>query len=390
MVTLRNRSADSARTGLWRSRWAALGAAVAVSLGAGGMFVAQAAPGASESTIVTVTPERILDTRDPVNVGLAGPFVSAVSQKLQVTGSIATTTGTKTVVPAGATGVLLNVTPVSATANGFISIRPGDAAGAPTTSSLNFTTGNIAPNGVQVALPTAGANAGKIDITFDAYGVAGPTTDILIDVVGYMTNTGLKELVADVALKANTADVNAALATKANAADVYTKADADARFLPVKTVLSYSGSNPDSSITVNYELIRTVGVFTKRSGNTALHLEWSGHHRMVGTGTFCHYQLRIDGKANDGDSALNAQLDQEGNAISYAPAESLTTFAEFPGLAAGAHTVQLFVRGNATECELNPGNFNQQVIVEEYSASAISSFDVLVDSLTAQSEASGQ
>ena len=192
-----------------------MGAAIAVSLGAGGMFVAQAAPGASESTIVTVTPERIMDTRDPVNVGLAGPFVSAVSQKLQVTGSIATTTGTKTVVPAGATGVLLNVTPVSATANGFISIRPGDATGAPTTSSLNFTTGNIAPNGVQVALPTAGANAGKIDITFDAYGVAGPTTDILIDVVGYMTNTGLQEIVAKVALKANTADV-------------YTKAQADA------------------------------------------------------------------------------------------------------------------------------------------------------------------
>ena len=41
--------------GLWRSRWAAVGAAVAVSLGAGGLFVAQAAPGPSESTIVTVT-----------------------------------------------------------------------------------------------------------------------------------------------------------------------------------------------------------------------------------------------------------------------------------------------------------------------------------------------
>jgi hypothetical protein len=147
--------------------------------------------------VVTVTPERILDTRDPNNVGLNGPFVSAVSQKLQVTGSIPTATGTKTVVPAGATGVLLNVTPVGATADGFISIRPGDATGAATTSSLNFTTGDILPNAVQVGVPTAGANAGKIDITFDAYGVAGPTTDILIDVVGYMTSAGLQELVAD-------------------------------------------------------------------------------------------------------------------------------------------------------------------------------------------------
>jgi hypothetical protein len=199
-------SADVARgerAPLWRSRWAAIGAAIAVSLGAGGLFVSHAAPGSSESTIVSVTPERILDTRDPNNVGLGGPFVSAVSQKLQVTGSIPTATGTKTVVPTGATGVLLNVTPVNATADGFISIRPGDATGTATTSSLNFTRGDILPNAVQVAVPTAGSNTGQIDITYDAYGQAGPTTDILIDVVGYMTSAGLQELVADVASKAD-------------------------------------------------------------------------------------------------------------------------------------------------------------------------------------------
>lgn len=222
MATTETRPNHDHRRGLWRSRWAAVGAAIAVSLGAGGLFVAQAAPGPAESTIVTVTPERILDTRDPVNLGLAGPFTSPVAQKLQVTGSIPTATGTKVVVPAGATGVLLNVTPVNMTANGFISIRPGDATGAATTSSLNFTTGvaGVVPNAVQVAIPTAGANAGQIDITYDAYGQAGRTTDILVDVVGYMTNTGLQQLVADVATKANSADVNAALATKVNAGPV--------------------------------------------------------------------------------------------------------------------------------------------------------------------------
>lgn len=198
MMTSGDLMETSPRPGLWRSRWAAIGAAVAVSVGAGGLFVAQAAPGPSESTIVTVTPERILDTRDPVNVGLPGPFVSAVAQKLQVTGSVPTTTGTKVVVPLGATGVLLNVTPVSPSADGFISIRPGDATGVAATSSLNFTKGAILPNSVQVGLPTSGPNAGKIDITYNAYGIAGPTTDILIDVVGYMTSSGLKQLVADV------------------------------------------------------------------------------------------------------------------------------------------------------------------------------------------------
>ena len=198
------KSGTSERGRLWRSRWAAAGAAIAVSLGAGGLLVAQAAPAPSGSTVVTVTPVRILDTRDPVNVGLSGPFVSAVSQKLKVSGSIPTTSGVKTVVPDGATGVLLNVTPVNATADGFIAIRPGDATGAPSTSSLNFTAGSILPNSVQVALPTSGANAGRIDITYDAYGAAGPTTDVLIDVVGYTADAGLEAITQRLdALEAN-------------------------------------------------------------------------------------------------------------------------------------------------------------------------------------------
>lgn len=162
---------------------------------------AEALPSLEESTTVSVTPERILDTRDPTNVGLAGPFVSPNAQKLQVTGSVPTTTGTKVVVPAGATGVVLNVTSINSTADGFISVRPGDATGAPATSSLNFTAGTIIPNSVQVSMPTTGPNAGQIDITYDAFGTPGPTTDILIDVVAYTTNTGLQE-------------INAALATK--------------------------------------------------------------------------------------------------------------------------------------------------------------------------------
>jgi hypothetical protein len=177
---------NAPRRRLWRSRWAAIGAAIAVTFGGGGLFVANAAS-SPPSSVVTIDPVRILDTRDPVNVGLPGPFVSAVSQKLQVSGPVPTTTGTQTPVPDGSTGVLLNVTVVNPSADGFLSVRPGDATGAPTTSSLNFKAGDIVPNSVQVALPTAGANAGQIDITYDAFGVAGPTTEVLIDVVGYTT-----------------------------------------------------------------------------------------------------------------------------------------------------------------------------------------------------------
>ncbi len=172
------------RGALWRSRWAAVGAALAVTLGAGGLVAVNAASGVPSSTVLT-DPVRILDSRDPLNVGLPGPFRSQVSQRLKVTGPIPTTTGTATVLPEGATGVLLNVTAVAPQANGFISIRPGDAAGLPSTSSLNFTAGQIVPNSVQVALPTTGTNAGQIDITYDAFGLPEPVTDIRIDVVGY-------------------------------------------------------------------------------------------------------------------------------------------------------------------------------------------------------------
>lgn len=178
------------RSRLWRSRWAAIGAAVAVTFGAGGLFAASAA--SPESSTVAIEPVRILDTR--TDVGLAGPFVSPVSQDLKVTGSIPTATGAKTVVPGGATGVFLNLTPVSSTAAGFISVRPATATGLPTTSNVNFTVGAINPNAVLVELPVGGADDGKIEITFDAFGTAGPTTEVLVDVVGYTTDARIKAL----------------------------------------------------------------------------------------------------------------------------------------------------------------------------------------------------
>ena len=217
-------SADRPR--LWRSRWAAIGAAVAVTFGGGGLFAVSAA--SPESSVVTLEPVRILDTRDPLNVGLAGPFVSPAPQDLKVTGAVATTTGTKTVVPTGATGVFLNVTPVGSTAAGFISVRPANAAGLPSTSNVNFTVGAINPNAVLVELPVGGADDGKIEITFDAFGAAGPTSDVLVDVVGYTTDAKLKALQAEVdAVEA----VNAAQQAQIDAkADAYTKSESDAKY----------------------------------------------------------------------------------------------------------------------------------------------------------------
>lgn len=180
---------------------AQFGAGIAIAAVALTSFTALATSGPSpeESTFVPVTPVRILDTRDGVDLGLAGPFVSPVGQDLQVTGEIPTATGTRTVVPQGASGVVLNVTVVNPGAAGFLAVRPAGTPGAPTTSNLNFEAGVVTPNAVNVALPTTGAGAGKIEITYDAFGQAGPSTDVLVDVVGYTTSGGLQELVAVVA-----------------------------------------------------------------------------------------------------------------------------------------------------------------------------------------------
>ena len=247
---------------------------------------AEALPGPSESTVVNVSPERVLDTRDPVNLGLLGPFVSPVSQKLQITGSISTATGTKVVVPAGATGVLLNVTAVGPSADGFVSIRPGDATGSPTTSSLNVTAGSTVPNAVQVSLPTSGANAGKIDITYDALGTAGPTTDLLIDVVAYTTNAGLQDINTELGKKANTADVytrtevdtelgkkanttdvDTELAKKANTADVYTRNEVDARGAD-----AYATVDPDGTLNPAFSSFGTFTVTKGTAGRYSLTL----------------------------------------------------------------------------------------------------------------------
>lgn len=178
------------RGALWRSRWAAIGAAVAVSIGAGGAIgLASAAPGTS-SHFISITPVRVLDTRNGVDVGLAGPFVSPVSQDLMITGNIPTTAGAQIVVPTGATGVVLNVTVVQPSLAGFLSVRPADAVGAPATSSLNFEAGVTQPNAVTVQVPTIGPDTGEIELTYDAYGSAGATTDVLVDVVGYYAPQG--------------------------------------------------------------------------------------------------------------------------------------------------------------------------------------------------------
>ncbi len=144
--------------------------------------VAAQATGTIASSVVTVTPTRVLDTR--FGTGLSGPILSNQSAKLQITGPVPTrvegATVSQNVVPAGSTGVLLNVTALQPEAGGFVSIRPGSASGEPSASNLNFIAGQTVPNAVTTAL----APDGTIDIWYGS-GTSGTRTGILIDIVGF-------------------------------------------------------------------------------------------------------------------------------------------------------------------------------------------------------------
>ncbi len=156
-----------------RSRWAAIGAAVAVTIGAGGIAITNAAGGAGvPSAFVPITPCRLFDTRADSTVGpRSTPLNTGETYVQQVTG----TNGNCTI-PAGAAGVAFNVTIVNGSAPSYLTVWPSDAT-RPLASSLNWVAGTPAiPNKVDVRL----SPDGKVSL-FDNNG----SVDVLADIVGY-------------------------------------------------------------------------------------------------------------------------------------------------------------------------------------------------------------
>src|SRR5664280_1567354 len=129
-------------------------------------------PDTSGATYHTLTPTRILDTRDGTG-GLSGPFSSRVARTFGVTGHGG--------VPAGATAVTGNLTVTGQTSLGFLYIGPV-ATNNPTSSTLNFPLGDDRANGVTVAL----GGGGTLSATYAA-STSGPTAQVIFDVTGYFT-----------------------------------------------------------------------------------------------------------------------------------------------------------------------------------------------------------
>jgi hypothetical protein len=157
----------------FRSRWAAIGAAVAVCLGAGGIGISQATTSSGEMPIYQpIEPCRLADTRPDFLVGTrATPIAADEAYTLSGWGTVGQCT-----LPNGSTALSLNVTAVDATQGTFLTLYPADAT-RPNASHLNPAPGQPpTPNAVNVDLDTSGE--------FKIFNKAG-TVHVIIDVVGY-------------------------------------------------------------------------------------------------------------------------------------------------------------------------------------------------------------
>ena len=159
---------------LVRSRWAAIGAAVAVTLGGGGISLVGAAVDSGDQPITVFLDEpcRLLHTGK--GIGRSTPLQA---------GEIHTVAATEPTgpcnVPAGAVGLVTNVTALNATANTNLRFFPAGGQ-VPGTSNLNPRPGGApTPNAVTVGLN----GAGQFSIR-NAFG----TVDVIVDVAAYLVD----------------------------------------------------------------------------------------------------------------------------------------------------------------------------------------------------------
>lgn len=165
---------SSATTDVRHSRWAALGAAIATSLGAGGLMTASADVGSGERpAFVAIAPCRVADTRPaPDNVGARN---GALGPGETYTLAIRGTNGNCTI-PADAVGVGVNLAAVAPSADSYLTLFPSDAA-RPLAANLNVVGGQ--PPVSNAATVRLGAD-GSISV----YNLAG-TVHVTLDVTGY-------------------------------------------------------------------------------------------------------------------------------------------------------------------------------------------------------------
>ena len=129
-----------------------------------------------------ITPTRVCDTRAGNPSALSGAAAQCDGKTLHAGLPLEVTVAGLAGVPAsGVSAVILNVTVTDPSSSGFLTVYPAGQA-APLTSNLNFTKGETVANSVEVGL----GSAGQIAIVTNA-----TTTDVVVDVEGYVASTAL-------------------------------------------------------------------------------------------------------------------------------------------------------------------------------------------------------
>jgi len=168
--------------------WFATGVALTItSIATFGAWRANAAVTPGESTFVPVAPCRLFDTRPDQNIADSNttPIGQTETRTQQVTGQVGNCD-----IPAGISGVAMNVTIVNPTADSFLVLFPADETTLPVGSNLNWTAGQSpTPNKVDVKL----SPGGQVKI-FNNTG----TVDVLADIVGYYTTSTITQLTSDI------------------------------------------------------------------------------------------------------------------------------------------------------------------------------------------------
>jgi hypothetical protein len=137
-----------------------------------GYFVAHS----SGSTYVSLTPNRLVDSRAGTHLGLQASVRSGTPAWFTVVNRDPSDSTRN--VPSDAVAVTGNLTVTNQHSAGYLALTPTKPSGTPTTSTLNFPTGDNRANAVTVPLTD-----GRLWVTF--VGTAGTTTDVVFDVTGY-------------------------------------------------------------------------------------------------------------------------------------------------------------------------------------------------------------
>jgi hypothetical protein len=118
---------------------------------------------------VPLAPSRILDSR--IDLGKTGPFSSGVPGTVHVRSAGG--------VEDDAAALSGNLTVVGQTRSGYVAMTPQPTAN-PTTSTINFPTGDVRGNGV---VATIDEGSGDVSLTYRAS--SGATVEIVLDVSGF-------------------------------------------------------------------------------------------------------------------------------------------------------------------------------------------------------------